>query len=408
MPSLFGEHSMKILIVCKKFPYPLKDGEVIAIMNMVRGFFRAGHEVSVVAINTNKHHFDMKLLPPHISMMGRFYPVEVNTDVRKDEAFKNLFSRSSYNINRFNKPQVHQQLKEVLSEKEFDVVQLEGLYLVPYVKTIRKHSNARIAMRAHNVEHQIWSGVAKGAKGLKNWYLNILRNKLKRFEKKSLNRYDALVPVSKEDAKAFQTMGSSVPCFVAPIGMDVKNMESALSKNNIETLFHIGSLDWKPNQDGLMWFLDNVWSTVIEKHSELQFNIAGRNIPDWFRKLTYPSVNILGEVEDAQKFVRENDLMIVPLFSGSGMRVKISEAMALGKAVISTSLGAAGSGAQHNKNIVIANVKEDFVNAIFRLIEEPQSFRELGLHARQHALAHFDSDNIANQLIRFYQNEFQL
>ena len=399
---------MNILIVCKKFPYPLKDGETIAIMNMIRGFFKLGHEVSVVAINTNKHYFDMALLPPHISLMARFYPVDVNTDVNNTDAFFNLFSRKSYNIERFNSTNVHAKLIEVLKEKKYDVVQLEGLYLVPYIKTIRTNSNAKISMRAHNIEYQIWDGLAKNEGGLKGMYFKVLANKMKRFEKRSLNKYDVLIPVSQSDKTEFKDLGSNVPSCVMSIGMDVHSMKPSSEGRPIKTLFHLGSLDWTPNQEGLVWFLDNVWKNLNRLFPDLQFNIAGRNIPDWFKQLNYANVNILGEVDDAHQFVLGNDLMIVPLFSGSGMRVKIMEAMAFGKTIVSTSLGAEGSFATHNKNIIIADTIEDFIQSISEVINKKEKYEQIGKEARQHLLQHFDSNKIASDLIDYYKVQFQL
>ena len=395
---------MNILIVCKKFPYPLRDGETIAIMNMIRGFYKLGHEVSVVAINTNKHYFDMRLLPPHISMMARFHSVELNTDVNRMDALFNLFSRKSYNIERFHSNLVHDQLREVLGEKEFDVVQLEGLYLVPYINTIRSLSNALIAMRSHNIEHQIWNGLASNEKGLKGWYLSILANRMKRFEYNSLNKYDTLIPVSKTDLVEFQKMGSTIPGRVMPIGMDISSMEPNKSNRPIQSLYHLGSLDWTPNQEGLLWFLDHVWSKIIDQFPYLEFNIAGRNIPDWFGSLQYKGVNILGEVEHAKQFVLDNDLMVVPLFSGSGMRVKIMEAMALGRTIVSTTLGAEGSNAEDRKNILIADSAQQFLDTIAELISKEDMYHRIGKNARHHILNHFDSDQIANELINHYES----
>ena len=144
---------MKILQLCKKFPYPLKDGESIAVTTLSRALRELGCQVSLLAMNTHKHFFNSNGCPEALSHYKDIFKVPVDNRVKPTEAFLNLFSRESYHIARFISPAFQRQLIEVLKNNTYDLIQLETPYLSPYIPTIRKYSDALIAMRAHNVEH---------------------------------------------------------------------------------------------------------------------------------------------------------------------------------------------------------------------------------------------------------------
>lgn len=396
---------MRILQLCKKFPYPLKDGEVIAIHNLTKAFYQLGHEVTVLAINTKKHFFDRALnkLPQEFEKTADYYDVYVDTDVRPKDALINLFTKHSYNIKRFESGDYQEKLVDLLKQQKFDLIQLEGIYLAPYLDTIREHSAAPVVMRAHNVEFEIWDRLAKVEKNmLKKSYLNLLAKRLKAFELNQLNAYDAMVPITEKDAKYFKNLGADLPVFVSPTGIDFQRLVRQSSSQVYPSLFHIGSLDWLPNQEGLLWFLDNVWMRIHEEYPKTKFYIAGRNMPEHFGKLDYPNVEILGEVESAIDFMNEHTVMLVPLRSGSGMRIKIIEALALGKTVVSTTLGAEGIYAKDQKEILLADDEEEFYQQVKKCLDNPEFCEQVGDNAFEFAQENFNNIQIAERLIEFY------
>lgn len=147
---------MKVLQLCKKFPFPLKDGESIAVTYLSKAMVNQGCEVTLLAMNTSKHYTDMNSLPDDYDHYKNIYQTEIDNAVKPIKAFLNLFSKDSYHISRFVSSAFEAKLIEVLHSDQFDVVQLETLYLTPYIDTIRKHSNAIITMRSHNIEYEIW------------------------------------------------------------------------------------------------------------------------------------------------------------------------------------------------------------------------------------------------------------
>ena len=261
-----------------------------------------------------------------------------------------------------------------------------------------------MALRAHNIESEIWERTAVLSSGLKKWYLRNLAGRILNFEKNWLNSYDLLVPITSRDGEWFTKAGNQKPVHISPAGIDSSFYHLTHDDPEFPSLFHIGSLDWSPNQEGLIWFLSRIWPSVHLKHPGLNLYIAGRNAPPWLvSKFQEKNVVYLGEVEDAHSFIRSKSVMIVPLFSGSGMRIKIIEGMALGKASVSTPIGAEGLPVTSGENILIAEKPEDFIRCLDDVIENKSRCAQLGSRAEKYVRDHFDNRVIAAKLAAFYQ-----
>lgn len=397
---------MKVLQLCKKFPYPLKDGESIAVTYLSRAMVELGHEVSLLSMNTSKHYTDVEALPEDFNHYSEIHVTPLDNALTIKDAFFNLFSKDSYHVSRFVCQDFKQKLVELLQTQSFDVIQLETLYLTPYIEVIREHSDAIIAMRAHNVEFEIWERIAENTTFLpKKWYLKYLTSKLKDYELSNLNEYDYLIAVSETDLRKFKQLGYKNGAMASPIGLDITqyNQSQKPSTSNGLSLGFIGALDWIPNMEGLEWFLDKVWPRIHEAMPEVTFHIAGRNTPDHLFALDLPNVIIHGEVPDAVAFMQQYNIMVVPLFSGSGMRVKILEAMALGKLVISTSLGCEGIHAQHGEHILIADTVKSFADQILAGLNNASMQEVIGQSARKFILDTYDYKSNAQKLMDKYQ-----
>ncbi|HSO87462.1 MAG TPA: glycosyltransferase family 4 protein [Draconibacterium sp.] len=400
---------MKILQVTNKVPYPTKDGGAIACMNLARGFSLLGHKVTILAMNTVKHHISLTEIPESIKELAEFILVNVPARISPVSALINLvFSKKPYNATRFISETFAAELKKVLQENDFDVIQLEGLYVCPYIPVIRENSKAKIIYRAHNIEHEIWSRTAKMAHGLEQWYLKNLSKRIKLFEVQTLNKYDLLVPITGRDGAILDKLGNKKPKHVSQTGIDSSVLIPNSKNLKHPTLFHIGSLEWSPNQEGLIWFFENCWDAIREKYPDLQFFIAGRNAPVWFQKMmNLPNVVFKGEVADAYEFMNSKSIMVVPLFSGSGMRIKIIEGMALGKPIVTTAIGTEGISTTSGVNIVITEDAEGFVQSISDLIENQEYFDKIGKNAIEYIHENFDNLSSAGALIEFYKKNIQ-
>lgn len=397
---------MKILQICKKFPYPLKDGEVIAINTLSKSLTLLGADITLLTMNTSKHTVNIPDLPPHFhTIFKTLHAVDVNNDITLWGAFKNLFEKESYHVTRFINVEFAEKLTEILRGSAFDVVQLESVFLAPYIPIIRENSNAIIALRAHNVEHEVWERVADVTEVMpKRLYLNFLNTKLKRFELENIKKCDVLLPITDRDLRIFKSLGYVGNAVVTPVGLNSRDYKPHLGDTKQPfSIGFIGALDWAPNQEGLRWFLDKVWIPHIENWRDINFHIAGRNAPHWLRQLDLKNVVFHGEVADSQRFMNEHSLSIVPLFSGSGIRVKILEAMMLGRVVLTTAMGLEGIPAQDGDTVLIANSEQEFVEKMQFCQKRPDLLRGIGERARQFAIENFDSLDIAQRVYTSYK-----
>lgn len=396
---------MKILQLTKKFPYPPKDGESIAILNLAKAMKALDCDVSLLSMNTKKHFVELESLPASFDYYAAIKTVPIDNELKVKDAFVNLFSNSSYHINRFISEAYREKLKLILQANSFDFIQLETLYLAPYIPTIRKYSKAKVAMRAHNVEHEIWERIAYNTSNpVKKWYLQLLSQKLKKFEVDQFNNYDLLVPITQRDLRKFQKLGFKGQSHITPIGIDSNDYKPNYTVLEKElAISFIGSLDWMPNQEGVQWFLKHVWPSVIKKYPNLKFHIAGRNPPQWIKAMATDNVIIHGEVPNAPTFVNQYPLTIVPLLSGSGMRVKILEGMALGKVVLTTSVGLEGIHAKDKKEVLIANSAKAFYETIEYCFQNKERLVQIGKQARSFVTRAYDNLEIGKALLDKYR-----
>ena len=396
---------MNILQVTNKVPFPTRDGGAIACMNLTKGFAQQGCKVTVLAMNTFKHHVHLDEIPEEIKQMATFRLVDVPAKINALAALINLiFSRKPYNAVRFIDENFSKALVDLLTKNQFDIIQLEGLYVCPYIPLIRKYSNAKVVYRAHNVEFEIWERATKLSRGLKKLYLQNLSKRIKRFEIDLLNTYDILVPITARDGKMLDSLGNVKDKQVSQTGIDSSVVVQDTSSLEFPSLFHIGSLDWAPNQEGILWFIENCWHEIHKKYPDLRFYVAGRNAPQWLiQKLNVEGVVFEGEVTDAYRFMNSKAIMIVPLFSGSGMRIKIVEGMALGKSIVSTSIGAEGIDVADGENILLANDATGFVEDVTGLLEDRDSFERIGRNATLFIQQNFNNLAISKKLIGFYK-----
>jgi glycosyltransferase involved in cell wall biosynthesis len=397
---------MKILQLCKKFPYPFKDGESIAVTTLSRALAQLGCELSMLAMNTSKHYFDVKKTPPQLNYYREIQTVGIDNRIRIRDAFLNLFSKESYHISRFISGDFRKKLIRLLKENEYEVIQLETLYLAPYIPVIRQYSGAIVSMRAHNVEHEIWERISSNTTFFpKRWYLNHLTTKLKAYEVAQLKLYDILVPISSRDLSTFQSMRYRSKAQVTPIGLDSRGYQPDYSSYRRPlSISFIGSLDWMPNQEGLKWFLDGVWPVLRRQFPALQLHVAGRNTPEWLYRLRQKNIVVHGEVPDARSFINQHSLMVVPLLSGSGMRAKILESMALGKVVLSTTLGLEGIPARDGKEVFVADHPKAFAEIIRHCYQNRKILEHMGRKARHFVVEKYDSMSIAQQLLDVYES----
>lgn len=397
------DEKLNILFICNKSPWPPSEGGPIAMNNLIEGLIDAGHHLKVLALNTNKYATDPKDIPHDYRQKTAIEFVFVDLSIKPVDAFLNLFTNKSYHVQRFISNEVSSKLIEILSSGNYDVVQIETLFMSPYVPLIRKHSRAKIFLRAHNIEHLIWQRLSESTRNpFKKYFLVHLSRTLALYEKHILDDFDGIIPITQKDADFFRNL-TQTPVFPVSFGIEMRALETVVASDVEHALFHIGSMNWIPNEEGIRWFLDDVWPELHRKLPRLKLYLAGREMPDWLRHLSLPNVVVMGEVDNAHQFISSKSISIAPLLSGSGIRIKIIESMALGKAVVATSVGAEGINYTDGKDLLIADTAAEFVGIIEKLYLDPDYCQSVGRQARLLIEEQYQTTKIIAKLQQFYR-----
>ena len=401
---------MHILQLCPRVPFPLHTGGAIAMYDVAAGLVRAGHRVTMVAINTPKHRQPADALD-HLGPNFRLVTVDVDTEISAGRALRNLlFSRLPYNAERFISPAVGEQLLTVLRAGAVDVVQVEGTFVAWYAEFLgRRHRPGfavpPLVLRAHNVEHTIWQMLAgRAASPLKRGYLRHLAARLERFERRYLPQFDAVAAITADDARRLRALGCPEPVVVVPAGVELSRFRpDPTIQPKPRTLFVIGSLDWLPNLEGVEWLLREVWPALHAEMPDVELHIAGSGAPAHLLAPRTDNVFVHGFVASAPAFMQQYELMLVPLLSGGGMRIKIVEGMALGKAVLSTCLGAEGLAVRDGHDIVLRDTSAAWLDALRAWGRGALPVAALGVEAARTAAAHYDNRQVTQSFVDLYE-----
>ena len=340
--------------------------------------------------------------PTLFNRLSSFEAITVNTDVKVRSAFINLFSNKSYNVQRFVNKDFEEAVQKTVAKFEFDIIQFESIFTAPYLQTAKDISDAKTVCRVHNIEHLVWQRITENEGSLfKRKYLQLLTDRLKKYELNVLNKFDLLLNISKVEEKEMKKLGISTTQYHLPYGIERPRFQQQQISQEKKSVYHLGSMDWLPNQEGVTWFVQEVWKKVLEKQPKLNLYLAGKNMPTFINRFQSEHVEVVGEVDDMTTFSLEKNIMIIPLKSGAGMRIKVLEAMMLGKTIVSTPLGVDSFDISDGQEVLLATTPEEFANKIDWCISHPEEAKAIGEAAREYVLEHFDKRKIYNEFNHF-------
>lgn len=389
--------ALKILILLPRIPFPLRDGGAIAMNQTLEELSKQDCEVSVLAMNTARHYVEEVDLPSWYQRLKHFERVYVDNRINPLSAFFNLFSGQSYNISRFINREYSKRLSAMLEAENYDIVLFESIYTSHYLKEVQEQSNAKCFCRVHNVEYLIWQRLSEHEKSfVKRKYLELLTERLKNYELQVLKEFDLLLPISKKEEKFFleHKINSS---YYLPFGITLQEPEEVVQEKG--SLYHIGSMDWAPNLEGVEWFLNEVWNHPAEDFPGMKLYLAGKNMPKPIQEKQNEQVIVSGEVEDLFQFSSNKEMMLVPLLSGAGIRVKVLEAMAMGKAIIATPMAVEGIGMVEGRDIILAETAEDFREKIKYYAGNDELRREVEKNAKRFVHEHYNKEKLYQELV---------
>ena len=388
---------MKILWVKAGGLVPPDTGGKIRSYNILRQLARQ-HSItlfSFYAAHNPDVHAELKHMFDRVVTMPLRIPAPKSFAEMCDYALR-LFSSEPYGITKYCRPEVRRGLRALLEEENYDVILCDFMAaagVIPWDCATPK------VLFTHNVEATIWrrhyevaSNVIWKAISWQEW------RKMEAAERRYLRLADRVLAVSETDRDAFAAFLNAEKLTVIPTGVDVEYFQPLPGEETANSLVFTGSMDWLPNEDAIFYFADAVLPLIREHSPEVFLDVVGRNPSRKLRALaeSEKSIRLTGWVDDIRPFVGRASVCIVPLRIGGGTRLKIFEAMAMGKAVVSTSVGAEGLAVRSGENIVLADTPNDFAQAVISLLRDPRRRQQLGAAARTLVQENYSWTIVAN------------
>lgn len=374
---------MRVLVILPRIPVPARDGGAIVMLETIRALHSRGHHVDVCAVNTRKHHTDPAAMD---AICTSITAVDVDTSIRPFRFLRELISSpfpssfriastGSYWLTRFASDAVLERLEAMIqSRPSYDVIICESLFTACYGEALRKRGvvgqHVRIVVHAHNVEGRIQKRLSQDRS--RSFAERLVRRRLAQqtlaYEHHVLTWCDAILPLSDIDRGYFVSQQPNLRAITVAPGL-LEHQTTTLPEPN--TLWFLGSLDWTPNLDGLHWFMRSVWPRVCAIAPEVVLHIAGRATPPEITAY-HDGVQVVvhGEIEDPSAFRAQYDVGIVPLLSGSGVRIKIIEALMDHSAVVTTSVGCEGLPLRNDEHACIVDEPTAFADACVQLLQD--------------------------------------
>ncbi len=395
---------MKILWVKAGGLVPPDTGGKIRSYNILRQLARQ-HSVtffSFYAAHAGDAHPDLKKIFDHAVSVPLDLPAPKSPAELLHYCF-GLLSPQPYGITKYCQPAVRHKLRALLQQETYDVILCDFIFaagVIPWDWPTPK------VLFTHNVEATIWrrhyevaSNPVWKAISWQEW------RKMETAERRYLRLADRVLTVSETDRDTFASFVEREKLSVIPTGVDVDYFQPMPVEETANSLVFIGSMDWLPNEDAIFYFVDEILPLIKQQCSQVSLEVVGRNPSRKLQALAEQekSMRLTGWVEDIRPFVARGSVCIVPLRIGGGTRLKIFEAMAMSKAVVSTSVGAEGLPVQAGENILLADTPNDFANCVLSLLGDPNQRRRLATSARSLVQEKYSWPGVAENFARALQ-----
>ncbi len=391
---------MKILFITSKVPFPPDDGGKIVTFETIRELAIRGNEITLVCFNSdqNKGLYE-------ICRYCRLQLVKANIHNSYPKAFMNLFSSIPYTISKYQSDSFKDKLKHLISKNRYDVAVVDHLHMAAYGLFIKEQFKIPVILREHNLETVIWQRLYLETKNLLlKVYAWLQYKRFFKYESTIAARFDKCMMISSTDKLKIESMNPSIKACVIPAGVDTSYFFPLAINEEQNSIISVGSLDWYPNVEGILWFLSDIWPLIKTEIPVAKFYIVGKNPPYKLIKLLSDDVVVTGYVKDVREYIAKSPVFVVPIKTGSGVRIKILNAMAMGKAIVSTAVGCEGLDIESEKNIYIAQTGQQFAEYVIKLLKNKDERVRLGNEAQKLIKQQYSWDLIGEMI----ENELKL
>lgn len=374
---------MRILVVTISPPMPANNGQRLRNWAMLRALAAEGHELSLLVLGRPGEAADYDSLKAVCAEVRTtsFGWSELSSGQDYTGRLVSSFHPLPHSVRRFASPDVQSAIAGMLDPTRFDAVICEGAHALV---NFPAHTPIPLILDNHNVEHLLLDRyVSRESNPVKRLYARIEAAKMRRWDRSACQRSAVVLACSKYDQQHLQELAPGSTIAVAPNVIDVDGYTPAAGDDG-KTLIYVGGMDWYPNRDAVQFFAFEILPALRRLAGNVRFLVAGRSGPDGFTRQfeAIPGMEVTGTVPDIKPFIASAAVCVVPLRIGSGTRLKILEEAAMGKAIVSTALGAEGLDFEDGPEISIASPAAAFAEATARLLASPELRHRMGCAAR--------------------------
>jgi len=390
---------MKILFVSTNLPIPPNNGSAIRSLSIVQALSSSGHELSFVAFAPLSRPESLLPLSEYARNIDLLERETLNMSHGSDylQRARCLLSFKSYSVERFRSKKMHSKIQGFLESTPFDVIVCDSLYALVNVP----QTTIPIVLNCHNVEHLILQRYSQVEKNLfKKSYAAIEAYLMRDAENRSCRRAALAMVCSSVDSETLHQLYAKVPIFVVPNAVDTDSYFPSEGDNSQAMILFQGGMDWFPNRDAVEFFARSILPLVRAEVPKLRFVVAGRNPPVHFVETlsNQYGIEFTGTVPDMRPYLSAATMVVVPLRFGSGTRIKILEACAAGKAIVSTSVGAEGLDLKDGEQIVLADDPAEFTRSVISLLRDRSRRDAMGKSARTVVVERYGHPSLKKKL----------
>jgi sugar transferase (PEP-CTERM/EpsH1 system associated) len=397
---------MRILLLTPQLPYPPHQGTSLRNFNLIAQLSRR-HQVCVLSfLDADQSLAGAAPLLDVCEWVDTLPVPQRGLDTRLRQMVMTSRPDMAW---RLWSPAFGERLAHRLAGPAFDVVQIEAIELAPYLPIVEAvRPRPLIVFDDHNCEWLLQKRAClMDARVVKRWpaaaYSLVQWMRLKRYEADTCRRADRVVAASEADCQAIQAVASEVVISVVPNGVDLDEYATYSGPLESFDLVFTGKMDFRPNVDAMLWFCDEVLPVIRRSRPQVRLAVVGqRPHPRLVRLKEIPGVVLTGWVPDVRPYIAGAAVYVAPLRVGGGTRLKLMQAMAMGSAIVATSLGAEGFPVQGGRHLLLADTPEEFAGAVLTLLDDPARRVELGEAARAFVQAGYGWDVLVPQLEALY------
>lgn len=371
---------LRILVVSPSLPYPAGWGFARRVLHLV-DHLAGTHDVTMLSFTG--HEVTAQHLTEYGQRVARLVTVPLpdgRPGPRRRRQLRSLLGPTAYHTREVKSRLLQQAFDELVATTSIDVVLLESSQL----GWLRIPAGLPVVIDEHNVESELLHRMSQAESSLLRRAFNLWEYvRYARFERRVWEAVTACVTTSQRDAETILGLTDGLPVVVVPNGVDPAEFSQAAQAEVIpDTLVFAGLLSYRPNADGIAWFLEEVLPRIREKHPRSHLTIVGSGSPEQLAALRGPGVTATGWVTDVKPYVRSAAVCVVPLRMGGGTRLKVVEALSLGKAIVSTHIGSEGLDVGSGTHLELRDDPQEFADAVVALLDDEARRAELGAAAR--------------------------